>query len=327
MLETNKLKITDKRASRDSGGSLAETGGRGSRAHEPVSERQQRAVKITDKRAGHQSGQAARQEPNLVPPVRSLGVPVRASPSSAPTRSRTARRTTLDMLCKMTPTGFEQYVADVLRAAGWGLVTVVGGPGDRGADIEATDLYNRKVIVQAKRWASGHLVGEPPVRLLLGDVVVHGADRGLLVTTSRFTQPATILANKHGIALVDGEALLRWAQGLDLDARETASEEAWRRLLRELLDETPGKRREALARHYALTPPSYMLPEGRDLIDEVAMRAFLALRDSGRGASFRGIVDRSGLTKLQAMLGLLRLFQTAEVNEEFGNLTLRMTWT
>jgi restriction endonuclease Mrr len=129
---------------------------------------------------------------------------------------RTAR---LEDLYALSPSEFEHAVAELLRRSGWTVVQVVGGPGDMGADITARDLDGLRVIVQAKKYASHHPVGAPTVRLLLGDLTVHRADRGVLVTTSTFTESAQALAHREGIELIDRWRLADMARALDSPER------------------------------------------------------------------------------------------------------------
>ena len=125
------------------------------------------------------------------------------------------RAARLEDICALSPTEFEHAVAELLRRSGWTEVQVVGGPGDMGADITAHDLDGLRVIVQAKKYAEHLPVGAPTVRLLLGDVTVHRADRGVLVTTSTFTESAQALANREGIELIDRWRLADMARALD----------------------------------------------------------------------------------------------------------------
>ncbi len=61
------------------------------------------------------------------------------------------------------------------------------------------------VLVQCKRWDKP--IGVPVVRELLGAVTAEGATRGVLVASSKFTDPARTFARENDIELVDGAAL------------------------------------------------------------------------------------------------------------------------
>ncbi|MGH9063033.1 MAG: restriction endonuclease [Acidimicrobiales bacterium] len=90
----------------------------------------------------------------------------------------------------LTPAGFEEAVAELLVAAGWRHVHVIGGSGDLGADVVGTDPDGRRGIVQCKHLLRDAAVGSPFVLATLGALTVHEAERGLVVTTGRFTPAA-----------------------------------------------------------------------------------------------------------------------------------------
>lgn len=115
-----------------------------------------------------------------------------------------------ESLLALTPRGFEEEIARLLRTQGYRDVRRVGGPGDLGADLLCRDRRGRTVVVQCKRYAPGRRVGSADVQSFIGMVTVHHrAERGLFVTTAEFTQPAIELARRHGIDLLDGAALAR----------------------------------------------------------------------------------------------------------------------
>jgi restriction system protein len=63
------------------------------------------------------------------------------------------------------------------------------------------------VYVQAKRWESA--VGSPAVRDFVGSLVGHSANKGVLITTSRFSKDAEDYAKKipQKVVLIDGTQL------------------------------------------------------------------------------------------------------------------------
>lgn len=125
-------------------------------------------------------------------------------------RSRAARNRirTLGDLLSLTPPEFEEAVAAVLARSSYRKVRVVGKAADLGVDIACFDRMGRPVVVQCKRHAPGIAVGSGEVRRFLGSITHSGANRGILVTTSRFSAPAIDLADQHGIELIDGTALV-----------------------------------------------------------------------------------------------------------------------
>jgi restriction system protein len=109
----------------------------------------------------------------------------------------------------LTPGQFEDLAAALLSRLGYAQMQRVGGAGDLGADLVGRDPQGRSTIVQCKRYAPGATIGTPVVQTFIGMLTVHHrAERGVIVSTAGYTQPAIDLARRHGIALVDGEALL-----------------------------------------------------------------------------------------------------------------------
>ena len=118
----------------------------------------------------------------------------------------------IDILTHTTPNHFEHTVLDLLENMGYGRARHIGRSGDGGIDgvIDQDTLGLDSVYVQAKRWTSQ--VGEPEVRSFSGSLDPHGATRGILITTSGFSESARRTAeaistgSKH-IRLVDGREL------------------------------------------------------------------------------------------------------------------------
>jgi len=106
---------------------------------------------------------------------------------------------------EMSPTDFERHVAGLLRCGGWH-VRLTPVTGDGGVDIVARK-GNRHAVVQCKRWEDP--VGEREVRDLFGAQSHAKASEAILVTTSRFTEPARSFAAANNITLVDGSNLER----------------------------------------------------------------------------------------------------------------------
>ncbi len=119
----------------------------------------------------------------------------------------------LDDVLGLTPREFEDLTAELLARLGYTGVRRTGGAGDLGADIVCRDPQGRSTIVQCKRLSPGSSIGSPVVQTFIGmQTVHHRAERGMIVTTSGFSQPANNLARQHGIVLVDGPKLLSMLQ-------------------------------------------------------------------------------------------------------------------
>jgi restriction system protein len=127
------------------------------------------------------------------------------------TRRRRAR--TLEELLQLTPTQFEQEIAELLRDLGYRDVRRQGGAGDLAADIICRDQQGQLVVVQCKRYRPGARIGSPAIQHFIGmQTVHHQADHGIFVTSSEYTQAAVDLARQHGITLLDGADLSRLIQ-------------------------------------------------------------------------------------------------------------------
>ncbi|MFE6713877.1 restriction endonuclease [Streptomyces sp. NPDC057695] len=110
----------------------------------------------------------------------------RATPSAPPS--------TLEQLDSMQPHQFELAVRDLMRRDGCADAVQVGGAGDLGADVKATDPQGRRWVIQCKHrqnGRSGSAVGSPDVQVLSSaGRRVHQGDIVVLVTNGRFTRPA-----------------------------------------------------------------------------------------------------------------------------------------
>lgn len=93
----------------------------------------------------------------------------------------------------------------------------VGGSGDLGADVKATDPYGRHWGIQCKHRRNGlggSAVGTPDLQVLNGTArQVHGADIAVIVTNGRVTGPAGDFAKQQRLHIVDRHTLAEWAAG------------------------------------------------------------------------------------------------------------------
>ncbi|CAL9322114.1 restriction endonuclease [Streptomyces sp. SudanB182_2057] len=114
-------------------------------------------------------------------------------------------------------TKFEYAVRDLMRRDGCQDAVRVGGSGDLGADVKATDPYGRRWVIQCKHrrdGLAGSAVGTPDLQILNGTArQVHGADVAVIVTNGRVTAPAVDFAGRQRLHVVDRRALGLWASG------------------------------------------------------------------------------------------------------------------
>ncbi|MGW7055566.1 restriction endonuclease [Streptomyces sp. NPDC054887] len=112
---------------------------------------------------------------------------------------------------------FEEAVRDLMRRDGCPNAVRVGGGGDLGADVKATDPYGRRWVIQCKHrrnGSSGSPVGTPDLQVLNGTArQVHGADIAVIVTNGRVTAPAVAFAKQQRLHVVDRHTLAVWASG------------------------------------------------------------------------------------------------------------------
>ncbi|MEV0982703.1 restriction endonuclease [Streptomyces sp. NPDC049915] len=112
---------------------------------------------------------------------------------------------------------FEYAVRDLMRRDGCHDAVQVGGQGDLGADVKATDPYGRLWVMQCKHRRLGDrggAVGTPELQVLNSTArPVHGADVVVIVTNGRITQPGRDFAQQQRIHLVDRRVLADWAAG------------------------------------------------------------------------------------------------------------------
>jgi restriction system protein len=120
----------------------------------------------------------------------------------------------LERVKQASPSFFENLVVDLLVAMGYGgthedAAKVVGGSGDGGIDgvIKEDRLGLESIYVQAKRWEAS--VGRPNIQQFAGALAGHHARKGVVLTTSSFTQDAVNYAKtlQATIVLIDGEQL------------------------------------------------------------------------------------------------------------------------
>lgn len=136
---------------------------------------------------------------------------------------------TLDLLLKLTPSGFEQLAQRILREAGFTQVVVTGQSGDGGIDgygtLQINPLVSFKVLFQCKRYTKS--VTPSHVRDFRG-AMAGRADKGIIITTGSFTAEARREASRDGvppIELIDSDKLIRMLESLELGLRPVTTYE------------------------------------------------------------------------------------------------------
>ncbi|WP_329149833.1 restriction endonuclease [Streptomyces niveus] len=123
----------------------------------------------------------------------------------------------LGQLDALHHTQFEDAVRELMRRDGCPNAVRVGGGGDLGADVKATDPYGRRWVIQCKHrraGLAGSAVGTPDLQVLNGTArQIHGADVAVIVTNGRVTAPAVAFAEQQRLHVVDRHTLAAWASG------------------------------------------------------------------------------------------------------------------
>ena len=121
----------------------------------------------------------------------------------------------LARLKKVSSAFFERIVVELLVKMGYGgsradAGKAIGRSGDGGIDgiIKEDKLGLDVVYIQAKRW-DNNPVGRPDVMQFAGALQAQRANKGIFLTTSRFTEDAKNYVSQIGskIVLIDGEQL------------------------------------------------------------------------------------------------------------------------
>jgi HJR/Mrr/RecB family endonuclease len=113
-------------------------------------------------------------------------------------------------LLALTPSDFEEYVAQRVFARQGYQVQNTPDTKDGGIDLIITDRQGRQAIVQCKRYRS--TVGEATVRDLYGTLLHSGATMAYLVTTSGISDASRRWAEGKPIGLIDGSMLVQLAK-------------------------------------------------------------------------------------------------------------------
>ena len=122
----------------------------------------------------------------------------------------------LDRVMELTPVAFETLVLRLLGAMKYGAsgqIESTAASGDAGIDgvISQDPLGLDRIYVQAKRYDRERTIGRPTRQAFVGALQGQQADRGVFMTTCRFTSEALTYADRVGVRVIpiDGEELAR----------------------------------------------------------------------------------------------------------------------
>jgi restriction system protein len=143
---------------------------------------------------------------------------------------RTLAQDILERVKSCSPRFFERLVVDLLVTMGYGgsredAGQAIGQSGDEGIDgiIKEDRLGLDAVYIQAKRWEN--TVGRPVVQGFAGSLEGQRARKGILITTSQFSQEAKDYVNRieKRIVLIDGEQLAQFMIDYGVGVTEKAT--------------------------------------------------------------------------------------------------------
>lgn len=122
----------------------------------------------------------------------------------------------LEAVKSCSPDFFGRLVVDLLLAMGYGGTfkdagKAVGRSGDGGIDgiIKEDKLGLDVIYIQAKRWDTGNTVSASEIQKFVGSIEMKRANKGVFITTSRFTDNAIMSVSQTSKkpVLIDGEQL------------------------------------------------------------------------------------------------------------------------
>ena len=129
----------------------------------------------------------------------------------------------LNAVLSMSPAFFERLVVQLMEAMGYGgyagagFVTKASGDGGIDGVINEDRLGFNVIYIQAKRWAPDTVIGKPEIQKFVGALMgPPRIEKGLYITTAKFSKGAEEYARAQHVILVDGEMLAELMIKFDL---------------------------------------------------------------------------------------------------------------
>ena len=118
----------------------------------------------------------------------------------------------LSLLIEKSPQFFEKFTVKLMECMGYGIGEETRYSGDGGIDgiVYGDKLGFDRIGIQAKLWSADKVVGRPEIQKFYGALASseYGKiDKGLFVTTAKFSQKAREYAAAQHIILIDGKRL------------------------------------------------------------------------------------------------------------------------
>jgi restriction system protein len=131
---------------------------------------------------------------------------------SIPTEDEEHTISLINLIQSLSASGFEKLCKRLLTEIGINEITITGGSGDQGIDgkgvVKLNDVVSLNIVFQCKRYKES--VSPHHVRDFRGAMQGRG-EKGLLITTGRFTKEAKSEASRDGVTpieLIDGNRLV-----------------------------------------------------------------------------------------------------------------------
>ncbi len=125
----------------------------------------------------------------------------------------------LDQIMQLSPSQFEKLVVQLLLSMGYGsgiddagIVTPQSNDGGIDGIIKEDQLGFSSIYIQAKQWNIDRTVDKPEIQKFVGALTGLQAQKGLFITTAKFSNGAVQYANNllnTKVVLVDGQALTK----------------------------------------------------------------------------------------------------------------------
>lgn len=141
----------------------------------------------------------------------------------------------LDTILTKTPMAFERLVVELLQKMGYGgavekagRVTQYSKDGGIDGEIYEDVLGLGRIHIQAKRYQKSNTIGRPDIQSFAGALLGDNANKGVFITTSKFSTDAVIYAQNLSnarIVLIDGQKLAEYIYkyGLGVQVEQTLS--------------------------------------------------------------------------------------------------------
>ena len=116
----------------------------------------------------------------------------------------------LTEIINQTPDFFEKLVVDLMKNMGYGDGFVTKTTGDAGVDgiIYEDKLGFNLIYIQAKKWKIDTVISRPEIQKFAGAMMgPPKVEKGIFITTAKFSQGAIDYAKAQHIILVDGQKL------------------------------------------------------------------------------------------------------------------------